>query len=60
MSDKDRAVGTAIPADFTDPAELHDILINRIKQYHAVSGIDIIEKALLPPDDSGGSFFDFL
>ncbi|MBO4506571.1 MAG: bifunctional (p)ppGpp synthetase/guanosine-3',5'-bis(diphosphate) 3'-pyrophosphohydrolase [Lachnospiraceae bacterium] len=45
MSDKDRAVGTAIPADFTDPAELHDILINRIKQYHAVSGIDIIEKA---------------
>ena len=45
MSEKDRAVGTGIPADFTDPAELHDILINRIKQYHAVSGIDVIEKA---------------
>ncbi|MBO7354314.1 MAG: bifunctional (p)ppGpp synthetase/guanosine-3',5'-bis(diphosphate) 3'-pyrophosphohydrolase, partial [Lachnospiraceae bacterium] len=45
MSEKDRAIGTGIPADFTDPDELHDILINRIKQYHAVSGIDVIEKA---------------
>ena len=42
MGDKERLAGTAIPADFTYPETLHDILINRIKQYHAVIGIDFI------------------
>ena len=45
MSEKYKVPGAGVPADFTDPAELHDILIRRIRQYHAVSGIDIIEKA---------------
>ncbi len=45
MSYKEKNVGICNPSDFTDPDKLHDILIDRIKQYHAVKGIDVIEKA---------------
>ena len=45
MGEKEKIIGIDAPADFESPEELHTVLINRIKQYHPESGIEIVERA---------------
>ena len=42
---EEKVIGINSPADFKNPEELYDVLINRIRQYHPSEGLEVIEKA---------------
>lgn len=47
MQTREKIVGIDLPADFREPEELYEILVNRIRKYHPSSGLELIEKAYL-------------